>query len=297
MRPIGRFAPWFRVGRSDPTSEPLSYRAWKALWQHLTSIASPDLFDRIEATDWDLLIILDACRYDTLAEIADTAAVERAVSPTTDTAAFLKHARERGSFDGTTYVSANPQTAKHPPGEEINHVAVFETDWDERLQTVRAQDIYDVVTSPLNNGDRVVAHTIQPHYPHVCAIDGIVRPVPNGLHPAAFEFPTEEPTKMQRILATGAVDFDRARRSYRAATSHAWDLASRTGARLAEEGYTVAITADHGELFGEWGFVEHPVDVQVTPLLAVPWVEISPTSMDEAEETAKENLAALGYVD
>jgi hypothetical protein len=296
MRPLGQYAPWLRWGGSDPSREPVSYRAWKALWQRLPSRTTPDLFDRIEETDWDLLVILDACRYDTLARVADNAAVERAVSPTTNTQVFLERAAERGCFEGATYVSANPQTDKRSPGDGIEVVKLYESEWDDALSTVPPAPVYDTAISRLERGDRVVAHTVQPHYPHVCEIGGVVRPVPGGLHPRGLPFATDDAMKMQTILSSGAMDLGRARRSYRAATVFAWRAASETAARLAADGYDVVVTADHGELFGEWGFVEHPVDVNLDGVLSVPWVEFSSSAVAD-EKAAIDKLEALGYVE
>lgn len=299
-------APWFRAGVNDDdhNTEPLSYRAWKRLGQVRGDIGwDADLVSRIADSDWDLLIILDACRHDTLVTVAEDAAVGRAVSPSTATRQFLNAVKEANVFAGTTYVSANPQSGKHSPGDVAEHVPVYEDAWDEGLQTVSPEAVYEIAEKRVRAGEQTVAHTIQPHYPHICDIDGSIRPVPNGLHPAVFDVEYDEHLKIQSLLSRGVVDLETARQSYRATTKFAWERARQVAAALADEGYTTVVTADHGELFGEWGYVEHPVNVPIRELVEVPWVTFEPTeattgpSETSAEIEREDQLAALGYVE
>lgn len=290
-----------RLSTDELCVEPFSYRAWKWLWQRRAAVGwRSDLFERVAETDWDLLIILDACRYDTLADVADCAVIDRARSPASATPSFLNRARERGVFGGTVYVSANPQTDKHSPGDSVEHVPVYRDGWDGGLQTVPPSVVYEKARERLEKGDRVVAHTLQPHYPHICVLGERTVPVPNGLHPHELDFPTDEELKPQILLAGGMIDLKRARRSYEISVRFAWDRAKETAGSLAGEGYTVAVTADHGELFGEWGFVEHPVGVNLDALISVPWVVFRPMfhGVEGADGRAVgDQLAALGYAE
>lgn len=67
----------------------------------------------------------------------------------------------------------------------------------------------------------------------------------------------------------------------------------------------VVITADHGDLFGELGFYGHPAGNLHPDLRLVPWVETSATATgdyrptreyDIADESAEERLRELGYL-
>jgi hypothetical protein len=296
-------APWFRAGTGD--TEPFSYRAWKwGLQQALTLTSwNHDLFDRLRQTDWDVVLILDSCRYDVLADVATEAAIERACSPATATQQFLERAAADGVFNESTYISANPQTSRQVPGDGVDLVNVHESGWDDSLNTVPPEVVYDEVRRRVDSNGQVVAHTVQPHYPHICEFGGRLRAVPNGLHPTELGLAgdSEGGLQIQDYLARGAVDLDLARRSYRAAVKYAWEQARNLAAELAEEGYTTVVTADHGELFGEWGLVEHPVDIPVAGLVEVPWLFVRPRgrSADASvpEESVDERLAALGYVE
>lgn len=289
--------PWFHGNGNEHGREPISYRAWKWLFQHtLTDNWDANLFDRIESVEWDVLIILDACRYDTLFALADWAVVDRAVSPATATGPFLTGARDRGVFDDTIYISANPQSERHIPGDNIDHIPIYNTHWNDRLRTVKADAVYDEVYDLVEDSTRIVAHTVQPHYPHICRIDNRTFPVPNGLHPAELPVNTDEEFRIQSVLSHGLVDLEDVRKSYRISVRYAWETAIRTAAKLVNQGQTVVITADHGELFGEWGFVEHPTNVPLRALIDVPWVVFSPHEHSTSTDLT-DRLAALGYVD
>lgn len=297
---------WNRTPRpfSDHrTTEPLTYRGWKWLWQQRSKIGwESNLFERIEDSEWDVLVILDACRYDTLAAVVDCAVVERAISPASATPGFLKRANAANLFDGTTYLSANPQTDPHPPGAE-HVVDLYETEWDTELSTVPPEAVYEEAKHRLQSGDRVVAHTLQPHYPHICAFGDEVRPVRNGLHPAELDIVDETYLQPQIFLSDGTVPLGRARRSYELCTAYAWNRVKAFATWATSNEYTIAITADHGELFGERGFVEHPVKLNVAPLTTVPWLVFEPDitppayELENQSDNVTDRLAALGYVE
>lgn len=281
---------------SERISEPFPYRAWKWAWQKLPARRRADsLFSRLNEVDWDVVLILDACRYDALQKVADEAVVDSVYASVSSTPEFLDAAKELEVFENAAYISANPQTKDRSPGTDIDLIPTYEELWDERLDTVPASPVLETVRDEVSDTKRVVGHLIQPHYPHICEIGGQTVPVPDGLHPQAHGMKWVAGNGFQEILASGQVDLSTARESYDACVDYAWDNASAVAANLAEEGYRVVITADHGECFGEWGFVEHPVGVRIKPLVRVPWVVFEPPSATKTHETPTEQLAALGY--
>lgn len=290
----------FQVGHPDDcgdTGEPFPYRAWKWLLQHKPRIGGrADLFDRLESIDWDVLVLLDACRYDTLDAVADTAVVDCVQSPASATPEFLTKAGRREVFADSVYVSGNPQTDDAYLGENVRHIPVYADQWDDALSTVRPEDIYGAAADEVGDGRPVVAHTLQPHYPHVCEIDGRTVPVPNGVHPASYGGEKLSSGGFQAALASGCVDLETMRKSYVVATRYAWRRASSFAVGMAEEGYRVVISADHGELFGEYGLVEHPVDVRLPKVERVPWVVFEPGTDATTEDDVTGRLEALGYV-
>jgi hypothetical protein len=297
MGPLGRYAPWFHF---SSVGEPFAYRAWKWLVQQRSSLGwSGDLFERIEQTPWDLLVILDACRYDTLSDVADCAVIERAVSPVSATPQFLAASAERDLFGDAVYVSANPQTDKRNPVPGGTLVDVSESGWDEYLATVPPSAVYEEALARVGDDQRAVAHTLQPHFPHICRVGDSVVPVPGGFHPEQMDASVAKDLKMQQALTSGKTSLETARRSYAVATRFAWNSALTAVIEALERGLTVCITSDHAELFGEWGLAEHPVGVSVSELVRVPWVVFdSPKeSGDDGTPSVSDRLAALGYVE
>lgn len=294
---IESYSPWF--GKTDVTEEPRTYRIYKWVLQQATQYRhKPTLFNKISETDWDLLIILDACRYDTLVDVADSVVVEPAISPVTVTQRFVEEVNRQDLLEGTTYVSANP-TTRDLDTENINHVPAYDFGWDDSLSTVKPQEVYSAVGDLVRSGESVVAHTLQPHYPHICKLGSEVVPVPGGLHPRSLGARQEE-TPIQNIpyaFFRGICNSNTAHQSYKACTRYAWEEAKDQAVRLAEEGYTVAITADHGELLGEWEMAGHPWNVRLRPLVEVPWVVIDrPSQHSGLDSSVSDKLESLGYI-
>lgn len=68
---------------------------------------------------------------------------------------------------------------------------------------------------------------------------------------------------------------------------------------------TVAISADHGEAFGEWGVNRHPIAIPHPKIKRVPWTLMSATDTGEYEpatydqrqpRAVTEHLEDLGYL-
>lgn len=284
--------PWFLRQRPGD-KEKLSYRAWKWLWQQSPDLQQPTLLNRIEETDWDLLIILDAARYDILRQIAD-AVISKEISPASSTPEFLQAAEKRNIFSDCFYLSANPQVNRHEVGAgTVKHTSHL---WDERLQTIPPAPLYNEAAELVRNGDTVVAHSVQPHYPHICKIDGDIEPVPGGFHPSETDIQLHD--VIQGYLTNRNYPLSDACISYEACLRFAWSEAQSIAQSLRREGYSTVVTADHGEAFGEYGFVEHPVGVSIPPLRRVPWVEFNPNKNQPnmtGENSVNNQLQALGY--
>jgi hypothetical protein len=298
-RLLKRLLPWFEDREiSDPISN------WYGRYRHLTEKLTNDrwpgnLFQRIETTNPDWLIILDACRYDVLADVADDAVVQSAISPASQTAIFLEAANEASLFSDYVYATAHAKPSMVDPGAK-ELVPVHEEEWVSDLYTCPPLPALEHSLEFLDRGESVVTHLLQPHWPHVVTVDGETRPVPKGLHPALLGH--DEAENFNQVLLTEMSKpdgFNRAKQSYRAAVQSVWQLVRDFAHRETEAGRTVAVTADHGELFGERGFVSHP-PIRIKPLVQVPWVLFEPGRSrsidDEVSVSTREKLEALGYV-
>lgn len=257
--------------------------------------------------DWDLLVVLDTCRTDALAAVADEYDFlddrETVWSPGSTSAEWVAHTFDREyapAIARTGYVTANPHSEEvlrnrlMPP----QYVAVPATwpDWDpvepadfglldevwtdardDRLGVVPPDTVTDRVISAGREADvdRLVVHYMQPHAPYIAAVDG------------------DEP-----LAETCAEPFEALRRG-EADRETVWNcyldnlrLVLDEVASLLEnvDAERVAITADHGEAFGEWGFYEHPVGCPLPAVKRVPWVET--TAVDRGTRTPDTSASA-----
>jgi hypothetical protein len=263
--------------------------------------------------DWDLLVVLDTCRTDALAAVADEydfLADRGAVwSPGSTSGEWVAHTFDRAyarAIARTGYVTANPHSEEvlrnrlMPP----QYVAVPATwpNWDpvepdafglldevwadahdERLGVVPPERVTDRAIAAGRDADldRLVVHYMQPHAPYIAdAVEGD-----------------------ESISGTCADPFEALRRGdadRETVWNHYLDnlrLVLDEVASLREnvDADRVVITADHGEAFGEWGFYEHPVGCPLPAVKRVPWVET--TATDYGTRTPDSGTRAAGAVD
>jgi hypothetical protein len=279
-------------------SEQLSYRLRKWLLQRATSMAGADQHQRIAAGNWDVLLVLDACRLDTCRDAVDWP-VQEVTTPASCTPDWLAAAADRGLFAGKTVLTANPQYQKFEfEADSIEHF--WESHWDERRQTVLPEPVLDRVTEHVN-GDSppVIAHLQQPHWPYVARIDDEWELAYPDLGP--WTDGNEEIAGMQVAMARGKIDVERAYSAYRASVRSIWRTLLPAIESWVADGQTVVVTADHGEVFGRLAdatMYEHPCKVGIRPLTAVPWVEFDSSQPETVDDgTVEDRLEALGYAE
>jgi hypothetical protein len=261
--------------------------------------------------EWDVLVVLDACRADLLSRVAPDVeyidGVERVRSVGSSSSEWLVNTFGDGAeAEQTVMVTGNTWSDRYLNADAFATLdEVWKYAWDERLGTVPATAVTDraVGLSRERDPERLVVHYMQPHHPFVTdpldEDDGIQRSGQDSSHSNPWI-----------ALRRGETTTERVWRAYEANLRHVLDEV----ATLVENvDGRVAITADHGNLFGEWGLYGHPMHTPVPALLAVPWAETtgvdrqtySPT-LDPPEplpvgrvhdaETDRERLEALGYL-
>ncbi len=278
-------------------------RTLQAIGRHIEY--GTNVFDR----DWDVLVVLDACRADLLA----------AVAPDTDLLGEVATMRSVGSsssewlettFRGhpetaqTAMVTGNTWTERYLDADAFALLdEVWKYAWDDQLGTVPSTAITDraIAVAHETAPTRLVVHYMQPHHPFVpdpLAVDG-------GLARTSEHSNPENPWV---ALRRGDVSVDRVWAAYRANLEAVLPEVARLVANVTGR---VAITADHGNLFGEWGLYGHPMSTPVPTLLAVPWTTVEgdgpaddipslrppePLPVSRVYDgTTTERLAALGY--
>lgn len=134
-----------------------------------------DLKRHIYHGDWDVLLILDACRYDAFERRVESflrGDLSKARSPGSSTPDFLDSTFDR-QLDNTVYISANPfvtsdeDTGVVGPETFDKVVEVYAEHTDEALGAVPPAQMNRSILSALqtHKSKRVIGHYIQPHIP------------------------------------------------------------------------------------------------------------------------------------
>jgi len=268
--------------------------------------------DRLDVVsrDWDNLVILDACRYDTFARIADLpGTLERAVSPGSESWEFLEESFVDRDLHDTVYVTANPHAYKIPSGTFHRHINLLDDAWDEKLRTVTPDRVVEASLEVHEQypNKRLVIHFMQPHYPFIGS-DGTESYGGIEMH-LSEEERSNYPSPWTMLLGPLSDDAERMISAYeenlRVALPHVERLLKVLNGRS-------VVTADHGNLLGEWTFpipvrgYGHPKRVHHPKLLEIPWNVIEgdrrdisvdpPKDRDQIDnETVTDRLRDLGY--
>ena len=246
-----------------------------ALYNRLTKGVdyNPEGID-VFSEDWDILIILDACRYDMFEDVADLSGrLERRVSRGGGTVEFLRgNVRDRTLYD-TVYVTANPQYYHHQ--DELNtefHDVwnLWQREWDDDLHTVHPESVLHAAreAAEIYPHKRLVIHYNQPHTPYIGSYGKEL-----GIGSLGKDLPFLESLRMD--LFHNGVSREEYRRAYR----ENLELVLPYVEPLLDEctGKTV-VTSDHGEMLGERvapipiRYYSHRIGVHVSELVHVPWL-------------------------
>lgn len=269
-------------------------------WRNKTKFndSGVDIFD----TDWDNMIILDACRYDTFKKLSNLdGTLERCQSKASMTHEWLEanFAGER-RYD-LVYICANGNFFNFK--DSLNaEVFKYIPLWEEKYRSRGPEDVTppEVVTEQAIDAaaeypnKRLLIHYIQPHHPFI----------------GSFGQSLDQGRGMKETIEQNNLDQFSLRRAYEENTELVLSEVSSLLPHL--PGKTV-VTADHGEMLGERSFplpvraYEHPPGTYTSELVDVPWLtyyngerkEISESAPEEtivSEESAVEShLEALGY--
>lgn len=243
---------------------------------------------------WDVLVVLDACRYDALYEQNpfDAPCQKRQTQAPNTAPWFLRNFVEAPpeATSEVVYVTANPKTSETLDTDARFHrfERVFERHWDTSVNSVRPEDLTDIALERASEhpDKRLVVHYLQPHGPFV----GADRP---DLHLYRYE-------KLRR----GEVSLETVLDAYHTCLSKLLEEVERLVDGVSGD---VVVTADHGESFGEAGIYGHPPWAYSDVLIGVPWIEVEgggnepeyTTSALEKERevstTVEDQLERLGY--
>lgn len=305
------------------------WTSYLAAW--LTVTSRVEVAKNVYERDWDALIILDACRVDALKEVApeyeffDQGEIESIWSIGSGSLEFMCKTftyEYEDEVNETLYLAANgyinrafadhlyaPSVAVPFGYPKENHVHAedfleltnaWETRYVEELRNVPPSNFTDAAIGAgrRTDAERMVFHYSQPHTPHLAEAVEEGRAV------------TETEHNPWKAMRNGDLDRETAWNRYMENLRLVLDNVAVLLENLDAE--TVAITADHGEAFGEWGIHGHPTGFPLPPVKKVPWVTTSATDSGEYEhrdidgepnncaaiddEVIQEQLEDLGYL-
>lgn len=295
--------------RSNPTRAPLYvvYTWYLVFWYTVTS--RRPIGTNVYERDWDVLLILDACRVDTLREVSDEYAFLEDIDTMWSVGSqsdewmantFIEGYREE--IGRTQYLSGNGHTGQLfergslPP--KNNTTPVDLSRWDlvdlsafdsvEMVWKNYHDDTYNVALPSVmtdhaidagrkDDPDRLMVHYMQPHLPYLGRAMREERPL-TDLEREGYE-----------QLETGDADREKVYELYKETLRVALDEIEVLLENI--DANRVAITSDHGEAFGEGGAYGHPEGFPHPIVKKVPWVETSASDEGTREPDLKRDTA------
>lgn len=258
-------------------------------------------------SDWDLLIILDACRYDLLAQLSQEYrwinSVKQVRSLDSTTAFWMRKTFTKQRNDlmrDTAYICGNPFSKSELNPQDFGKlIELWQTAWADP-GTVPPEAVTDETIRLMRNEsyDRVIAHYMQPHCPFI--------PKPElSKGKNLGKFGNQEWRDVWERLRDDDLTVEEVWNGYSENLRIALDEVSTLINNINAE--KVIITSDHGNAIGEWGVYGHPPNLPLKNLRMVPWIETSasntgnyvPEEWLESEHAValEDQLSSLGYVD
>lgn len=258
---------------------------------------------------WDVLVLLDACRFDLFQEFAPRHDVfdrfesfEPVYSCASATPEWIKKTFVEGPrslVSGTHYVSCTGFSTNIDEGRLHQVDEVWRYAVDPEYGSTRPEAVTDAAIDAARNteADRLVVHYVQPHAPFLHCV---------GKYNSQGDGGEGGTQNVWKGLREGRYDYDEVWEDYGQNLLTVLDEVETIVENVSGK---VAITSDHGNAMGEWGMYGHPAYAPVPIIKRVPWVEAVGRESDEyevqgvesistglSEHDLQDNLAALGYV-
>lgn len=228
--------------------------------------------ESIFSYDWQNLIILDGCRYDTYVDVVGEA--EPRISKGSMSKDFVRKNFSDGDFSDIVYITANPyfyhEKFKSLTGRDVEDTFhdVFHTyidGWNDDENTVLPEAVLaDVKEAQRRYPEkRKIVHFMQPHHPFI------------GFELAEHGFGdiTEDDVFVNEwdLAMRGELDHETVQDAYRSNLERVMPYAEKVADAV--DGTTM-LTADHGNLLGENGLYWHPPRSKAKALRKVPMTEL-----------------------
>jgi len=261
------------------------------------SLSQQRLFDE----DWEIAIILDACRADTLREVSSEypwlSSIETKYSVGPDSPTWMDRTFSgiaETDLSDTAYVTANPFSRTHAPRNIGKIEEVWKYAWDDELGTVPPRPVTDIAIQTIQEDhSRIIIHYMQPHFPSI----------PSNL---GYKIEKDDAENSDWVWESSSTSEFSKETLYNAYKDNLRFVLREVGVLLnSVDSDNVVITADHANAFGEYGVWGHPRNQPAPAVLEVPWARVvaSDTGSHEPEDhkthegsvDPSEQLEALGY--
>lgn len=252
--------------------------------------------------EWDILVILDGCRYDVMSEVANEYLYIGEVEKRTSVASWSGEWIDKtlaGRNSKAKYITGNPFSEEYLEDFSGDVDEMWRRYWSREDGTILPTPITnEVVKSHRENPEKkIIAHYMQPHHPFVgVELDG------------DFGFQVEDfgdrgdIHNIWKRVRKGDISKNEVVSAYkdnlRFILDHLEILVENVDAK-------VVLTADHGNAFGEKWFYGHQVGIRTKEVCQVPWCEIDAKDSGEYEVqdieegidvSTQDRLESLGYL-
>ena len=242
---------------------------------------------RVLEEDWNSLIILDSCRFDSFRDIYLNrdmkGELERRISRGTWTVEFLRENFTEGCED-IVYVTSNPYVDRYIGDKLYKVVSVWKYGWSEKFKTVLPSEVYRYALRAIKkySDRRLVIHFMQPHHPYLVlserddVLSNIRRSVLYG-----EDGKRDMKGSISNIYSVNVYAEYDIRTIIRAYEDNLRMVIPYVEALLNELPGKTVITSDHGESFGDRIHPLIPIRfyghgfTRLKSLVEVPWLVVS----------------------
>lgn len=260
---------------------------------------------RVMDENWDYLIILDACRYDSFKEVNWIKGnLKKKISLGSHTEEWARE-NFQGDYSDTVYVSGNPQISKVKCKKHFGKVPFFKIEevwdygWDEEEEYLppRVVSSSALEISEKYPEKRFIIHYLQPHWPFppeselskskldsirleldkdnlIWKLTGKFSRINQDLA-LALKSRKRRGGNIWAYLRNGDVSVDKAKAAYKENLKKVLEEVEELTEKL--EGKKI-VTSDHGNLFGERWIYGHPLGFRIPELIEIPWLEVEETN-------------------
>lgn len=264
----------------------VSYKLYRIWWDRVSRIdrSGVNIYER----DWDILLILDGCRYDAFSKLISEenfdgfrhTDVEKIRSVGSNSEEWLEKtftSSYQKEINKTTYIVGNPFSEQYLDSNEFQELKeIWKYSWDNDIGTIRAEGLTDSAITHWRDSSpaKMIVHYMQPHFPCV--------PDPKFNSGIELDRIGESWESVWDLLRKKKVEKNEVYDSYLKNLKYILSNISILLCSINAE--KVVITADHGNTFGRWGLYGHP-RAPISDIRNVPWYEVSANATSDYEPT------------